>query len=75
MNLLYVKAEYFQNPNFCNRVSFNFDLLENKHITLSEILELLFSGQFARWWGSVAEFAAKKATKLVDRGSIVMVVR
>ena len=31
-------------------------------------------GQFARRWGSVAEFAAKKATKLVDRGSIVMVV-
>lgn len=37
------KADYFQNPNFCNRVSFNFDLLENKHITLSEISELLFS--------------------------------
>jgi len=31
-------------------------------------------GQFARRWGSAAEFAAKKATKLVDRGSIVMVV-
>ena len=31
-------------------------------------------GQFAHRWGSVAEFAARKATKLVDRGSIVMVV-
>lgn len=35
------KSDYFRNPNFCKRVGFNFDLLENKHITLQEISDSL----------------------------------
>lgn len=31
------KTNYFQNPNFCNRVSFNFDLFERNNLTLKEL--------------------------------------
>ncbi|WP_170845805.1 CRISPR-associated helicase Cas3' [Parapedobacter composti] len=31
------KENYFQNPNFCNRVTFNFDLFERKDLTLDEL--------------------------------------
>lgn len=37
------KTDYFLNPNFCNRVNFNFDLLKKKNISLSEIADLLFT--------------------------------
>lgn len=35
------KENYFRNPNFCNRVNFNFDLLNNKALTLKELSEKL----------------------------------
>ena len=35
------KENYFRNPNFCNRVNFNFDLLDNKELTLKELSEKL----------------------------------
>ena len=35
--LPYAKKDYFLNPNFSDRVTFNFDLLERKEITLNEI--------------------------------------
>lgn len=40
------KQDYFRNPNFCNRVSFRFDLIENNNITLQEIADLLLSESF-----------------------------
>lgn len=36
------KEDYFQNPNFCDRVSFNFDLFEKKGLELNELSERLF---------------------------------
>ncbi len=37
------KKDYFRNPNFCKRVQFNFDLLENKNLCLQELAQLLLS--------------------------------
>jgi CRISPR-associated endonuclease/helicase Cas3 len=31
------KENYFRNPNFCKRVNFNFDLLDNKELSLKEL--------------------------------------
>ncbi len=39
--LPHAKKDYFRNPNFCKRVTFDFSLLETKNITLEEIAELL----------------------------------
>jgi CRISPR-associated endonuclease/helicase Cas3 len=35
------KENYFRNPNFCNRVNFNFDLLDNNELSLKVLSEKL----------------------------------
>lgn len=37
------KSDYFQNPNFCNRVKFNFDLFERKDLELDELAQKLLT--------------------------------
>lgn len=37
------KQDYFLNPNFSERVTFNFDLFERNDITLDEIAKMLFT--------------------------------
>lgn len=60
------KADYFKNPNFTNRVSFNFDWFDKNDLTLSEISTLLLEKS--------KKYAAKDFGKSKPPGSVYTII-
>ncbi len=60
------KKIYYQNPNFCNRVNFKFDLLENKNISLKNIADLLLSESI--------DYSNKDFGKAKPKGSVYTII-
>lgn len=60
------KQKYFQNPNFSNRVDFNFELLRNERISLDEIADKLLEES--------KEFALADSGKAKPKGSVYTII-
>ena len=60
------KKDYFQNPNFCNRVSFDLSLTEKKELQLNEIAEKLLE--------TSKKYAQKDFGKVKPLGSVYTII-
>jgi len=60
------KEDYFQNPNFCNRVSFDLSLTEKKELQLNEIAEKLLE--------TSKQYAQKDFGKVKPLGSVYTII-